>query len=189
MLSSYSVNNLAHAAEFLLNLAKTLHHEMDTLQKLKDEVAEQQQEAHREGQMAKKMTNYLSDELGRLELESSSISVGTNLEKLSQTETKLRVLRGRLGEFVDSDDAENLQQSDNSLAADLKSYEEFLQDLTIHLNEKIPQFEKIINRLRGECREAQQQKLLLKEMTDLFGQELDELDSTFAELKGNQVVS
>lgn len=189
MLSSYSVNNLAHAAEFLLNLAKTLDHELNSLQKLKNEVTEQQQEAHREGQLAKKMTNYLSDELGRLELQSDSIPIGANLEKLSETETKLRLLRGRLGEFVDSDDANNLQKSDSSLATDLKSYESFLQELTIHLNEKIPQFEKIINRLRGECREAQQQKLLLKEMTDLFGQELDELDATFSELRGRLVVS
>lgn len=60
MLSSYSVNNLAHAAEFLLNLAKTLDREQATLQKLKDEVSEQQHEAHKEGQLVKKMTNYLS---------------------------------------------------------------------------------------------------------------------------------
>jgi len=188
MLSSYSVNNLAHAAEFLLNLAKTLDHEQATLQKLKDEVSEQQQEAHKEGQLVKKMTNYLSDELGRLELQSESF-VGANLSKLSETETKLRILRGRLAEFVDSDDALSLQNSDSTLASDLKSYESFLQDLTIQLNEKIPQLEKIITRLKGECREAQQQKLLLREMTELFGQELDELDSTFVELKGRQIVS
>lgn len=189
MLSSYSVNNLAHAAEFMLNLTKTLDHELNTLQKLKDEVSEQQQEAHKEGQLVKKMTNYLSDELGRLELESKSIQVGINLSKFSETETKLRLLRGQLGEFVDADDAKSLQQSDTSLAQDLKSYEAFLQETTIHLNEKIPQFEKIINRLKGECREAQQQKLLLKEMTDLFNEELDDLDSTFAELKGRPLVS
>ena len=188
MLSSYSVNNLAHAAEFLLNLAKTLDHEQAILQKLKDEVSEQQQEAHKEGQLVKKMTNYLSDELGRLELQPGSF-VGANLNKLSETETKLRLLRGRLCEFVDSDDAISLQNSNSSLASDLKSYESFLQDLTIQLNEKIPQLEKIISRLKGECREAQQQKLLLREMTELFSQELDELDATFAELKGRQVVS
>jgi hypothetical protein len=188
MLSSYSVNNLAHAAEFLLNLAKTLDREQATLQKLKDEVAEQQQEAHKEGQLVKKMTNYLSDELGRLELQPDSFA-GANLSKLSETETKLRILRGRLSEFVDSDDATSLQNSDSTLASDLKSYESFLQDLTVQLNEKIPQLEKITSRLKGECREAQQQKLLLREMTELFSQELDELDSAFAELKGRQVVS
>jgi flagellar biosynthesis chaperone FliJ len=188
MLSSYSVNNLAHAAEFLLNLAKTLDHEQTTLQKLKDEVSEQQQEAHKEGQLVKKMTNYLSDELGRLELQPNSF-VGANLSKLSETETKLRILRGRLSEFVDSDDAASLQNSDSTLVSDLKSYESFLQDLTIQLNEKIPQLEKIVSRLKGECREAQQQKLLLREMTELFSQELDELDSAFAELKGRQIVS
>ena len=188
MLSSYSVNNLAHAAEFLLDLAKTLDYEQNILQRLKDEVSEQQQEAHKEGQLVKKMTNYLSDELGRLELESDSF-VGANLAKLSDTENKLRLLRGRLAEFVDADDATNLANSNSSLAADLKSYESFLQDITIQLNEKIPQLEKIINRLKGECREAQQQKLLLKEMTDLFSQELEELDSAFSELSGKQVVS
>ena len=187
MLSSYSVNNLAHAAEFLLNLAKTLDKEQAMLQKLKDEVTEQQQEAHKEGQLVKKMTNYLSDELGRLELD--SVPLGANLAKFSETETKLRILRGRLADFVDSDDADNLQNSNSSLVSDLKSYETFLQELTIQLNEKIPQLEKIINRMRGECREAQQQKLLLKEMTELFSQELDELDSTFSELKGRQIVS
>jgi hypothetical protein len=188
MLSSYSVNNLAHAAEFLLNLAKTLDHEQTALQKLKDEVSEQQHEAHKEGQLVKKMTNYLSDELGRLELQPETFA-GANLHKLSETETKLRILRGRLAEFVDSDDASNLQNSDSSLASDLKSYESFLQDLTMQLNEKIPQLEKIIARLKGECREAQQQKLLLREMAELFSQELDELDSAFAELKGRQIVS
>jgi hypothetical protein len=188
MISSYSVNSLVHAAEFLLNLAKILDREQVTLQKLKDEVSEQQQEAHKEGQLVKKMTNYLSDELGRLELQPNSF-VGANLSKLSETETKLRTLRGRLSEFVDSDDATSLQNSDSNLTSDLKSYELFLQDLTIQLNEKIPQLEKIVNRLRGECREAQQQKLLLREMTELFSQELDELDSTLAELRGRQVVS
>ncbi len=188
MLSSYSVNNLAHAAEFLLNLAKTLDREQATLQKLKDEVSEQQHEAHKEGQLVKKMTNYLSDELGRLELRPESF-VGSNLGKLGETETKLRLLRGRLAEFVDSDDETSLKNSDSTLASDLKSYESFLQDLTVQLNEKIPQLEKIISRLSGECREAQQQKLLLREMTELFGQELDELDSAFAELKGKQIVS
>lgn len=188
MLSSYSVNNLAHAAEFLLNLAKTLDHEQDTLQRLKDEVGQQQQEAHKEGQLVKKMTNYLSDELGRFEMETDTF-VGANLAKLTETENKLRLLRGRLADFVDADDATNLANSNSSLAADLKSYESFLQDLTIQVNEKIPQLEKIISRLKGECREAQQQKLLLKEMTDLFSEELEELDSAFAELKGKQVVS
>lgn len=90
---------------------------------------------------------------------------------------------------MDSDDETSLKNSDSTLASDLKSYESFLQDLTVQLNEKIPQLEKIISRLSGECREAQQQKLLLREMTELFGQELDELDSAFAELKGKQIVS
>jgi hypothetical protein len=161
------------------------------LQKLKNEVSDQQQEAHKQGQLVKKMTNYLSDELGRMELtqDSKSVSLGSNLEKLSETETKLRVLRGRLSEFVDSDDAGSLKKSDSSIANDLKHYESFLLELTGQLNEKIPKLEKITQRLKAESREAQQQKLLLKEMVDLFNDELEDLDSTFSELKERLTVS
>jgi hypothetical protein len=191
LLSSYSANNLIHAAEFLLDLTKTLNGEITNLQKLKDEVEQQQQETHKQGQIVKKMTNYLSDELGRLELQTdnSSVLLGSNLEKLTQTETKLRLLRGRLTDFVESDDADNLKKSDSPLADALKHYELFLLDLTSTLNEKIPQLEKIIHRIRGESREAQQQKLLLKEIVELFNDELEELDLAFSELKEKTSVS
>lgn len=190
LLSSYSANNLIHAAEFLLELAKSLNQEIANLRILKEEVTHQQQEANKQGQLVKKMTNYLSDELGRLELiDNPSVPTRNNFERLHQMETKLRLLRGRLDDFVESDDANNLQKSDSSIAADLRRYESFLLDLTNLLNEKIPQVEKIIHRIKGENREAQQQKLLLKEMVDLFNEELEELDSAFCELKQNNSIS
>jgi chromosome segregation ATPase len=193
LLSSYSVNNLIHATESLLEVTRTFNNEITSLQKLKDDVVQEQQEAHKQGQLVKKMTNYLSDELGRLELETdkidnSSLSINNNLEKLSETETKLRILRGRLSEFVDEDD-ENLKKADSTLSNDLKSFEAFLLDLTSLLNQRIPNLEKAIYRLRGESREAQQQKVLLKEMVELFNNEMEELDSAFHELKTKLTVS
>lgn len=194
LLSSYSVNNLIHATESLLEITRTLNNEITSLQRLKDDVIQEQQEAHKQGQLVKKMTNYLSDELGRLELETdkidnSSLSINNNLEKLSETETKLRILRGRLSEFVDEDDAENLKKADSALSNDLKSFEAFLLDLTSLLNQRIPNLEKAIHRLRGESREAQQQKVLLKEMVELFNNEMEELDFAFHEIKTKLAVS
>lgn len=194
LLSSYSVNNLIHATESLLEITRILNVEVISLQRLKDEVIQQQQEAHKQGQLVKKMTNYLSTELGRLELEtdkidSPSFSMSSDLEKFSETETKLRVLRGRLSEFVDEEDTENLKKADSTISNDLKGFESFLLDLTSMLNQRIPSLEKVIDRLRGESREAQQQKVLLKEMVDLFNTEMEELDSTFTELKAKLTVS
>jgi chromosome segregation ATPase len=164
---------------------------MSTLQKLREEVAQEQQETHKQGQLVKKMTNYLSDELGRLEVgtENANVSIDDNLEKLTEIETKLHLLGGRLKDFVENDDTDSLKKSDSTLAEDIKRYETFLLDLTSTLNEKIPQLEKIIHRIKGENREAQQQKLLLKEMADLFNEELGELDSAFSEIKKKLSVS
>lgn len=191
LLSSYSANSLIHAVEFLLGLTKSLNSEMSTLQKLREEVAQEQQETHKQGQLVKKMTNYLSDELGRLEVgtENANVSIDDNLEKLTEIETKLHLLGGRLKDFVENDDTDSLKKSDSTLAEDIKRYETFLLDLTSTLNEKIPQLEKIIHRIKGENREAQQQKLLLKEMADLFNEELGELDSAFSEIKKKLSVS
>ncbi|WP_042684186.1 hypothetical protein [Candidatus Nitrosotenuis chungbukensis] len=194
LLSQYSVNNLIHATESLLDITRVLNVELASLQRLKDEVIQQQQEAHKQGQLVKKMTNYLSTELGRLELEtdkidSPSFSMNSDLDKFSETETKLRVLRGRLSEFVDEEDTENLKKADSTISNDLKGFESFLLDLTSLLNQRIPNLEKVIDRLRGESREAQQQKVLLKEMVDLFNTEMEELDSTFTKLKSKLTVS
>lgn len=194
LLSSYSVNNLIHASESLLEITRTLNVEVASLQRLKDDVMQEQQEAHKQGQLVKKMTNYLSNELGRLELDtdkidSPSFSINSDMAKFSETETKLRVLRGRLSEFVDEEDAENLKKADSTISDDLKGFESFLLDLTSLLNQRIPNLEKVIDRLRGESREAQQQKVLLKEMVDLFNKEIEELDSTFTDLKNKLTVS
>ncbi len=194
LLSSYSVNNLIHATESLLEITRTLNVEVISLQRLKEEVMQQQEEAHKQGQLVKKMTNYLSTELGRLELEtdkidSPSFSMNNDLTKFSETETKLRVLRGRLSEFVDEEDTENLKKADSNISNDLKGFESFLLDLTSLINQRIPNLEKVIDRLRGESRESQQQKVLLKEMVDLFNTEMEELDSTFTELKARLTVS
>lgn len=194
LLSSYSVNNLIHAAESLLEITRTLNVEVASLQRLKDDVIQEQQEAHKQGQLVKKMTNYLSNELGRLELDtdkidSPSFSINNNMEKFSETETKLRILRGRLSEFVDEEDTENLKKADSTISDDLKGFESFLLDLTSLLNQRIPNLEKVIDRLRGESRESQQQKALLKEMVDLFNKEIEELDSTFTDLKNKLTVS
>ena len=193
LLSSYSVNNLIHAAESLLEITRTLNVEVTSLQRLKDDVIQEQQEAQKQGQIVKKMTNYLSNELGRLELDTDKIDSPSfsinNVEKFSETETKLRVLRGRLSEFVDEDDTENLKKADSTISNDLKGFESFLLDLTSLLNQRIPNLEKVIDRLRGESREAQQQKTLLKEMVDLFNKEAEELDSTFTDLKNKLTVS
>jgi hypothetical protein len=99
------------------------------------------------------------------------------------TETKLRVLRGRLTEFIDGDDVESLKASDTSLSIELKQYESFLLTLTTLLNEKIASLEKIVSRIRAEKRESEQQKLLLKEMIELFNDEIVDLEVTLKELK------
>lgn len=193
LLSPYSVNNLIHAAESLLEITRTLNVEVTSLQRLKDDVIQEQQEAQKQGQLVKKMTNYLSNELGRLELDTDKIDSPSfsinSMEKFSETETKLRILRGRLSEFVDEDDTENLKKADSTISNDLKGFESFLLDLTSLLNQRIPNLEKVIDRLRGESREAQQQKTLLKEMVDLFNKEAEELDSTFTDLKNKLTVS
>ena len=188
LVGSYSLRNLIQSLEFLLKLTKALNEEINELEKAKTEVKQEQSEAQKQGHLVKKMTNYMSEELARLELSnkdenSSSPNISKNLEKLSETETKLRVLRGRLNEFVDGEDTESLKAADVSLAVELKQYEAFLLDLTNLINEKIANLEKIVNRLKAEKRESQQQKLLLKEMVDLFNEEIEDLEHTFRELK------
>lgn len=190
MLSSYSTSNLISASEFLLNLSKMIDLEAGKLRSLKEEVSSQQQETHKRGNLVKKMTDYLSDELGRLEFDldtKSSPSLNKNIDKMSQTETKLRVLRGRLDEFA-TDDAESLRRSDSSISADLKRYESFLLDVTTTLNERIPQMEKVVERIRAEIRESQQQKLLLREMADLFDSELQDLDAAFSDIRADNSI-
>ena len=191
LVGSYSIRNLIQSTEFLLGLTQSLRDEIDLLEKTREEVKKQQSEATQQGLLVKKMTTYMSDELERMEITNSqdtnnspeSPRISKNLEKLTMTETKLQVLRGRLTEFIDGDDSESLKASDTSLSIELKQYESFLLTLTTLLNEKIASLEKIVGRIRAEKRESEQQKLLLKEMIELFNDEILDLEVTLKELK------
>ena len=191
LVGTYSIRNLIQSTEFLLGLTQSLSDEIDKLEKTREEVKHQQSEATQQGLLVKKMATYMSDELERMEITNSrdkknpseSPIISKNLEKLTMTETKLRVLRGRLTEFIDGDDAESLKTSDTSLSIELKQYESFLLTLTTLLNEKIASLEKIVGRIKAEKRESEQQKLLLKEMIDLFNDEILDLEVTLKELK------
>jgi len=191
LVGSYSIRNLIQSTEYLLGLTQSLSDEIDKLEKTREEVKQQQNEATQQGLLVKKMATYMSDELERMEIidsqdrkiSSDSPVISKNLEKLSMTETKLRVLRGRLTEFIDGDDVESLKASDTSLSIELKQYESFLLTLTTLLNEKIASLEKIVSRIKAEKRESEQQKLLLKEMIELFNDEIVDLEITLKELK------
>ena len=191
LVGSYSIRNLIQSTEFLLKITRSLNDEINNLEKIRDEVKHQQNEATKQGFLVKKMTNYMSEELARMEIsnyenkKNSSVSpkISTNLEKLTGTETKLRVLRGRLTEFIEGGDEESLKATDTSLSIELKQYESFLLTLTTTLNEKIASLEKIASRINAEKRESEQQKLLLKEMVELFNDEIEDLEHTLKELK------
>lgn len=183
---TYSLRNLIQNEEFLLDLTRTLRNEIIELEKEREEVETEQKEARKQGLFVEKMTNYMSDELERLESSSNNNNsenqtISTNLNKLSETENKLKILKTRLGEFVRIEDQNPL--SDSSFSNILKQYEGFLLELTNSLNEKIVNLEKIINRLRAEKRESQQQKILLKEMVELFNEEIIDLEQTLEQLR------
>lgn len=191
LVGSYSIRNLIQSTEFLLKITRSLNDEINNLEKIRDEVRYQQNEATKQGLLVKKMTSYMSEELARMDRlnyenkKNSSVSpkISTNLEKLTGTETKLRVLRGRLTEFIEGGDEESLKATDTSLSIELKQYESFLLTLTTTLNEKIASLEKIASRINAEKRESEQQKLLLKEMVTLFNDEIEDLEQTLNELK------
>ncbi len=191
LVGSYSIRNLIQSTEFLLKIIISLNEEINNLEKIRDEVKYQQNEATKQGLLVKKMTSYMGEELERMELsnyenqKNSSVSpkISINLEKLTGTETKLRILRGQITEFIESDDGESLKAVDKSLSVELKQYESFLLTLTTTLNEKIATLEKIASRINAEKRESEQQKLLLKEMVELFNGEIEDLEQTLIELK------
>ena len=191
MVSSYSIRNLIQSTEYLLKLTRSLNDEINNLETIRDEVRNQQKVATKQGSLVKKMTNYMSEELERMELSfsneqknSSKTSEFSNeIDKFSVTESKLRVLRERLAEFIEGDDAESLKAADRSLSIELKQYESFLLTLTTSLNEKIPSLEKIYDRLKAEKRESEQQKLLLREMIELFNNEIEDLEQALKEIK------
>ena len=191
MVGSYSIRNLIQSTEYLLKLTRSLNDEINNLEKTRDEVRNQQKEATKQGLLVKKMTNYMSEELERMELSNSkekknsseTSKFSKNIDKFSRTESKLRELRGQLAEFIEGDDAESLKAADRTLSIELKQYESFLLTLTTSLNEKIPSLEKIYDRLKAEKRESEQQKLLLREMIELFNNEIEDLELALKEIK------
>ncbi len=191
MVGSYSIQNLIQSTEYLLKLTRSLNDEINNLEKTRDEVRNQQKEATKQGLLVKKMTNYMSEELERMELSNSkekknsseTSKFSENIDKFSLTESKLRALRGQLAEFIEGDDAESLKAADRTLSIELKQYESFLLTLTTSINEKIPSLEKIYDRIKAEKRESEQQKLLLREMIELFNNEIEDLEEALKEIK------
>jgi len=191
MVGSYSIRNLVQSTEYLLKLTRSLNDEINNLETSRDEVRDQQKEATKQGLLVKKMTNYMSDELERMELSNSkekknsseTSNFSKNIDKFSRTEKKLRALRGQLAEFIEGDDAESLKAADRTLSIELKQYEAFLLTLTTSLNEKIASLEKISDRIKAEKRESEHQKLLLREMTELFNNEIEDLELALKEIK------
>ncbi|GBF24245.1 hypothetical protein MnTg01_00583 [archaeon MnTg01] len=190
MVGSYSIRNLIQSSEYLLKLTRSLRDEINDLETARDEVRNQQKVATKQGSLVKKMTNYMSEELERMELSNSNEKKNSsdtskfskNIDKFSVTESKLRALRERLAEFIEGDDAESLRAVDRTLSIELKQYESFLLTLTTLLNEKIPSLEKISDRIKAEKRESEQQKLLLREMIELFNNEIDDLEQALKEI-------
>lgn len=191
MVGSYSIRNLIQSTEYLLKLTRSLNDEINNLETIRDEVRNQQKVASKQGSLVKKMTNYMSEELERMELSysnkkknsSQTSELSNEIDKFSVTESKLRALRERLAEFIEGDDVESLKAADRSLSIELKQYESFLLTLTTSLNEKIPSLEKIYDRLKAEKRESEQQKLLLREMIELFNNEIEDLELALKEIK------
>jgi len=191
MVGSYSIRNLIQSTEYLLQLTRSLNDEINNLETIRDEVRNHQKVASKQGSLVKKMTNYMSEELERMELSysnkkknsSQTSELSNEIDKFSVTESKLRALRERLAEFIEGDDVESLKAADRSLSIELKQYESFLLTLTTSLNEKIPSLEKIYDRLKAEKRESEQQKLLLSEMIELFNNEIEDLELALKEIK------
>lgn len=191
MVGSYSIQNLIQSTEYLLQLTRSLNDEINNFETTRDEVRNQQKVATKQGLLVQKMTNYMSEELERMELSNSkekknsseTSKFSENIDKFSLTESKLRALRGQLAEFIEGDDAESLKAADRTLSIELKQYESFLLTLTTSINEKIPSLEKIYDRIKAEKRESEQQKLLLREMIELFNNEIEDLEQALKEIK------
>ena len=191
MVGSYSIQNLIQSTEYLLKLTRSLNDEINNFETTRDDVRNQQKVATKQGLLVQKMTNYMSEELERMELSNSkekknsseTSKFSENIDKFSRTESKLRTLRGQLAEFIEGDDAESLKAADKTLSIELKQYESFLLTLTTSINEKIPSLEKIYDRIKAEKRESEQQKLLLREMVELFNNEIEDLEQALKEIK------
>lgn len=191
LVGSYSIRNLIQSTEFLLKITYALNDDIINLEKIREEVKHQQNEATKQGLLVKKMTNYMGEELERMDKlnyenkknSTNSPNIDTNLKKFKATESKLQVLRDQLTDFIAGGDEDSLKAVDTSLSVELKQYESFLLTLTTTLNEKIASLEKIASRINAEKRESEQQKLLLKEMVELFNGEIEDLEQTLYELK------
>lgn len=191
LVGSYSIRNLIQSTEFLLKITYALNDDIINLEKIREEVKHQQNEATKQGLLVKKMTNYMGEELERMDKSNyenkknstDSPNIDTNLKKFKATESKLQVLRDQLTDFIAGGDEDSLKAVDTSLSVELKQYESFLLTLTTTLNEKIASLEKIASRINAEKRESEQQKLLLKEMVELFNGEIEDLEQTLYELK------
>ena len=191
IVGSYSIQNLIQSTEYLLKLTRSLNDEINNFETTRDDVRNQQKVATKQGLLVQKMTNYMSEELERMELSNSkekknsseTSKFSENIDKFSLTESKLRALRGQLAEFIEGDDAESLKAADRTLSIELKQYESFLLTLTTSINEKIPSLEKIYDRIKAEKRESEQQKLLLREMVELFNNEIEDLEQALKEIK------
>ncbi|HXV67094.1 MAG TPA: hypothetical protein VD731_07720 [Nitrosopumilaceae archaeon] len=191
LVGSYSIRNLIQSTEFLLKITYALNDDIINLEKIREEVKHQQNESTKQGLLVKKMTNYMGEELERMDKSNyenkknstDSPNIDTNLKKFKATESKLQVLRAQLTEFIAGGDENSLKAVDTSLSVELKQYESFLLTLTTTLNEKIATLEKIASRINAEKRESEQQKLLLKEMVELFNGEIEDLEQTLYELK------
>ena len=191
LVGSYSIRNLIQSTEFLLKITYALNNDIINLEKIREEVKHQQNEATKQGLLVKKMTNYMGEELERMDKlnyenkknSTNSPNIDTNLKKFKATESKLQVLRDQLTDFIAGGDEDSLKAVDTSLSVELKQYESFLLTLTTTLNEKIASLEKIASRINAEKRESEQQKLLLKEMVELFNGEIEDLEQTLYELK------
>ena len=191
LVGSYSIRNLIQSTEFLLKITYALNDDIINLEKIREEVKHQQNEATKQGLLVKKMTNYMGEELERMDKlnyenkknSTNSPNIDTNLKKFKATESKLQVLRDQLTDFIAGGDEDSLKAVDTSLSVELKQYESFLLTLTTTLNEKIAALEKIASRINAEKRESEQQKLLLKEMVELFNGEIEDLEQTLYELK------
>ena len=188
---SYLIKNLIQGEEILLKITLDLEGALKKFHESKNQVIEQQKEAHTKGLKLRKITQRVSSELSELEVdnENQNESKTVNLNRFWDSERRLEDLKLQLDGFVESDEQQTLENSDTSLISDLKKFEDFTMDLSNLINSKITFLEKILLRIQAETRESQQQKVLLSEMVELFNLEIDELEKTVLDLRKPSTIS
>lgn len=187
LISNHIIKNLIQTEKYLLEQTQRLQDSIIELQKAHDEVLEEQKEAQLQGNLVKKMTDYMEKELSRLESNNEDTIFTGNLQKLTDTEQKLGFLRQRLDDFVKDEKNQSLNSSNTILIEKIKKYENFLLEFSSILNEKVANLEKIIMILNAEQKESRQQKILLHEMIQLFNDEIEELEKTLQQTKSKIV--